>query len=223
VLDYCCGDGTYTIWLAEAGADAYGIDISPVSVQNGLVAANRRGVADRVKFFVMDAEATGFADGFFDIVVISGVLHHLDLDRAYSELARILKPEGVVIATEAIRHNPIIHRYRRRTPNLRSAWEIMHILGRPEVYAARRHFERVRALRWFHLATLLAVPFRSQPFFGALLRILEGVDVVFLRMPGLRWQAWMVVFTMERPERRSSAHATATVSPGSQVELAGQH
>lgn len=35
VLDYCCGNGDFTIWLAENGAEAYGIDISPVSIENG--------------------------------------------------------------------------------------------------------------------------------------------------------------------------------------------
>jgi 2-polyprenyl-3-methyl-5-hydroxy-6-metoxy-1,4-benzoquinol methylase len=33
-LDYACGDGLFTFQMAEAGADAFGIDISPVSVSN---------------------------------------------------------------------------------------------------------------------------------------------------------------------------------------------
>ena len=28
VLDYCCGDGPNSLWLAEAGAEVHGIDIS---------------------------------------------------------------------------------------------------------------------------------------------------------------------------------------------------
>lgn len=58
---------------------------------------------------VMDAEATEFADSFFGLGVISGVLYHLDLDGACRELARPLKPNGLIIATETLRRNLLIH------------------------------------------------------------------------------------------------------------------
>jgi hypothetical protein len=106
-----------------------------------------------------------------------------------------------VIATEALRHNPIIHRYRRRTPHLRSAWETEHILGRPEIELARRHFGEVQVLRWFHLATIAAVPFRNRRFFPRLLSSLEAADRVLLSIPGIRWQAWMAVFELAAPRK----------------------
>jgi len=109
VLDYCCGNGDFSIWLAEAGAYAHGIDISPVSIQNATSEAVRKGFGDRVTFRVMDAEATEFTNDYFDFAVVNGVLHHLDLEKAYRELARILKPEGIVVATEALRHNVFFH------------------------------------------------------------------------------------------------------------------
>ena len=34
VLDYCCGDGKTAIWAAGVGAEAFGIDISIVSIEN---------------------------------------------------------------------------------------------------------------------------------------------------------------------------------------------
>jgi ubiquinone/menaquinone biosynthesis C-methylase UbiE len=202
VLDYCCGDGVSSQLIAQSGAHAYGIDISPVSIDNAKRAAEAAGLGDRTTFRVMDAEALEFDDNFFDYVVVNGVLHHLDLRRAYGELARVVKPDGAVIATEALRHNALIRWYRRRTPQMRSAWEVEHILGRTEIEAGREFFGRVEVLGWFHLATLAAVPFRRRSGFHALLRALEAADRLVLRVPGLRWQAWMAVFELAEPRER---------------------
>jgi ubiquinone/menaquinone biosynthesis C-methylase UbiE len=204
VLDYCCGDGPFTLWLAEAGAEVYGIDISPVSIDSGTAAAARRGLSGRAVFRVMDAEAMTFPDATFDVAIVHGVLHHLDLDRAYAELARVLKPGGQVICTEALRHNPIIQRYRRRTPHLRTAWEVDHILGKPEIEQAHRYFESVKVAGFFHLATIAAVPFRGSRVFPALLRALEAADSFLLKIPILRWQAWMAVFVLSQPKHRNT-------------------
>ncbi len=201
VLDYCCGNGEQTLWLAEHGAAAVGIDISPVSIENARREAARRGLTGKASFAVMDAEATEFPESTFDLIVISGVLHHLDLHRAYRELARILKPDGSVIATEALRHNLCIHWYRKLTPHLRSEWETEHILGKREIFSARRHFEDVRVDRFYHLATLGAVPFRRTSFFTPLLAGLSLVDQLLLRLPGLKWQAWMAVFVLSKPNK----------------------
>ena len=201
VLDYCCGNGNFTIWLAEAGAEAYGIDISPVSIENATKEAGHRRVSDKAKFLVMDAEATEFPDNYFDFAVVNGVLHHLELEKAYRELARILKPEGEIICTEALRHNMLIHLYRRMTPHLRTAWEVEHILGKREIERAKVWFNRVEILKFFHLATIAAVPFRKLPIFEPIRRSLSLLDEILLRLPFIRWQAWMVVFVLAQPKK----------------------
>ena len=201
VLDYCCGNGDFSIGLAKAGAYVHGIDISPVSIQNAASEAVRKGFGDRVTFRVMDAEATEFTNDYFDFAVVNGVLHHLDLEKAYPELARILKPEGVVIATEALRHNVFIHLYRKITPHLRSAWEVEHILGKKEIAMAKQYFEGVDVLKFFHLATIGAVPFRNLPFFSLMRQVFEAVDSILLRLPVLKWQAWMAVFVLSHPKK----------------------
>ncbi len=202
VLDYCCGDGQNGLFAAAHGAaEVTGIDISPVSVQDANRKAKEQGLADRVHFEVMDAEAMTFPTGHFDVIVVAGGLHHLDLDAAYRELARVLADDGEVICGEALRHNVIIQWYRRLTPHLRTAWETEHILGRQEIMLARRYFDVVRVDRFFHLATLAAVPFRNTPFFSAVLTVLEHLDRFVLRLPGIRWQAWQGLFTLARPKR----------------------
>lgn len=201
VLDYCCGNGQTAIFCAEAGADSWGIDISPVSIENAEELASERGVKGKTKFLVMDGEAMEFPDASFDLVVVHGVLHHLDLEKAYSELARILKPEGEIISTEALRHNIFIHLYRKITPHLRTAWEVDHILGKKDIEKAREYFHKVDVVKFFYLATIAAIPFRNFPNFYFLRRILEAVDSVLLRLPVLKWQAWMAVFVLSHPKR----------------------
>ncbi len=201
VLDYCCGYGGTARKLAKAGAEAYGIDISPISIERAKALADQEGSPDAVKFLVMDAEATEFPDSFFDLVLINGVLHHLDLPKAYRELARIVKPDGVVLATEALRHNLAIHLYRKLTPHLRTAWETEHILGKSEIFAASRYFDRVEVLKFFHLATLLALPFQNSTLFEPMRKAMGALDSILLRLPILKWQAWVGVFMLAAPRK----------------------
>lgn len=204
VLDYCCGNGTYSLVVAENGGDAVGIDISPVSIENCRRLAVEHGVADHARFDVMDAEAMTFPDDSFDYACVAGVLHHLDLPKAYSELARVLRPGGAVVSLEALGHNVLIRAYRRRTPHLRTAWEAEHIIRLEDLELAKRYFHQVD-FRFFHLATLAAVPFRRTPFFGPLLRALETVDQLLFKLPWIGTQAWMVGFVLADPIKHRAA------------------
>lgn len=198
-LDYACGDGFFTFLMAEAGADAVGIDIAPQSVSSAAKEAERRGLS--AKFAVMDCEKLEFPDRTFDLINVSGVLHHLDLERAYGEMARVLKPTGSVLCVEALRHNPLFHAYRRLTPQLRTEFETDHILGRREVLAARKYFSHVE-WRFFHLASVLAVPFRNTACFNAVLRPLEAIDSLVLGLPAIRWWAWQIGFVLAGPKQK---------------------
>lgn len=199
-LDFACGDGYCALLMAEAGADVTGIDISDTSVRNAERDAVRRNL--RAGFQVMDCEQMTFADHTFDLINVNGVLHHLDISRAYPELARVLKPGGTVICVEAIAHNPVFQAYRRLTPHLRTEFETDHILRRKDVLAARRYFGRVE-WKFFHLVSLAAVPFRNTKLFDPLLSALEGLDGVLLRIPPVGWWAWQVGFILSEPKRTS--------------------
>lgn len=197
-LDYACGDGGYAFLMAEAGADVIGVDISPVSVTNASREAARRGL--RAQFAVMDCESLGFPNNSFDLINVNGVLHHLDLGRAYSELARVLKPSGSVLCVEALAHNPIFHAYRRWTPHLRTGYEVAHILRRRDVLAAKRYFNKVE-WHFFHLLSVAAVPFRNSRLFRPTLSALERIDSALLRVTPVRWWAWQVAFILSEPKR----------------------
>ena len=202
VLDYGCGNGDDVIFAVEQGAtEAFGIDISAVSIANATKKAADKGLASRAKFVVMDAEKLGFPDDFFDVVIVYGVLHHMEFEAAMGEIARVLKPGGAAICTEALAHNPVIAWYRRRTPELRTDWEVQHILRRKNIRDARRWFGDVK-FRTYHLATLAAVPLRHSRLFGPVLRGLGAIDSMLLRIPLLRWWAWHVVFELSNPRSK---------------------
>jgi ubiquinone/menaquinone biosynthesis C-methylase UbiE len=200
-LDYCCGNGEIAVEMAKRGArKVVGIDISEVAVTNARKLAEINNVQQNCKFVIMDAESTDFSSGTFDVIHEYGALHHLHLPCALRELHRILKPNGRIVCTEALRHNPLIHFYRRLTPHLRTRWEFEHILGVSEIMQGLRYFEDV-TIQFFHFAGLFAVPFRKSPYFGALLAILERIDNAILSIPNLQRLAWVAVFTYANPKK----------------------
>jgi len=200
VLDYCCGNGENGVFAARGGADTIGIDISPQGIENARLNAVREGVDKNCRFEVMDAENTTFPDETFDVVVEYGALHHLDYDRAMSELHRVIKPTGEIICIEALRHNPFIHLYRRLTPDLRTAWEVDHILTVQHLNKSREYFEEVHP-RFFHLAGLAAVPFRKTGIFKPLRGVLDRIDDSILRTQAIGKYAWIMVFTLAKPKK----------------------
>jgi SAM-dependent methyltransferase len=197
-LDYCCGLGGSSLRLARAGAArVFGIDISPESAKTAKALLDREGFGDRSEFHTMDAERLSFPDGHFDVIVCSGVLHHLDLTKALPELNRVLKPGGRIICMEPLRYNPLIQAYRRLTPKLRTAWEADHILTRADLDLARRTFDGFE-LHFFHLFVLAAVPLRKTPIFRPLVQALDAVDSVAMRVPGLQYMAWVIIFVLSK-------------------------
>jgi ubiquinone/menaquinone biosynthesis C-methylase UbiE len=200
-LDYCCGNGEVAVEMARRGArKVFGIDISEVAIQNSQELARAYGLEKICEFCVMDAEKTEFPANTFDIIHEYGALHHLELKTAFAELARILKPAGKLICTEALRHNPFIHWYRTRTPHLRTQWEVKHILGIPEIDRGRFFFKDVKK-RMFHMAALAAVPIRRSRFFIPILSILEVVDTFILSIPYVNQLAWVAVVEYRRPKK----------------------
>ncbi|MGH2990834.1 MAG: class I SAM-dependent methyltransferase [Microbacterium sp.] len=196
VLEYGCGTGSAAYLLARAGASVTGIDLSEVAIRQAQEEAERQGLSDRCSFQVMNAEELAFPADSFDLVCGTAILHHLELERAYREVARTMKPDGHGVFFEPLGHNPIINAYRRRTPQHRTPDE--HPLLQSDIELAGGYFNRVET-SYFHLATLAAVPFRGRRGFDGLLRALHGLDEALFRIPLLRRQAWMVIVTLTEP------------------------
>ena len=201
VLDYCCGNGEIAISMAEAGAKkAHGIDISEVSISNATSLAKKEGVESICDYEQMDAENLTYSDNTFDLIHEYGALHHVDLKAAFRETSRVLKPGGKLICTEALRHNPFIHWYRKRSMHLRTEWEVEHILSVPDILLGRDYFDDIN-IRFFHLFALAAIPCRKYFFFSPLLAFLEAIDTVVLKIPYIQRWAWVAVIEFSNPQK----------------------
>ena len=159
VLEYGCADGSLALEELRVPGFAksfHGIDISDAAIDRARERAAALGFAN-ARFDRMNAEAMDFPDACFDVVYGRGIIHHLRLDAAFPEIARVLRPGGLALFAEPLGHNPVLNWYRNRTPELRTADE--HPLVRDDFALARRHFTKVEAS--FHgLMTLAAVPLR---------------------------------------------------------------
>jgi len=196
VLEYGCGSGSAAFDLAAAGARVTGIDISDVAIDMATRRSADLGLGDRMRFLVMDAEQLDFDDASFDLVCGSAILHHLDLRRAYAEIARVLRPGGYGVFVEALGHNPLINLYRRVTPELRTVDE--HPLRVSDLELAKRYFSDA-SFAYFHLTSLVALPLRRQRAFPAVASALERADqALFSGIPYLRRYAWMAVLRLAR-------------------------
>jgi len=97
ILDCGCGTGIFANYFSP---DAYlGIDISATYI------AHARARYSRHQFHVMDATQLNFEDQAFDAVMVSGVVHHLDMatsKKMLAEIARVLRPDGTLLLWEDV-------------------------------------------------------------------------------------------------------------------------
>jgi SAM-dependent methyltransferase len=105
-LEIGSGTGYFTLNLMQAGVirSAVCTDVSPGMLDTLRGNAERLGL--EVETAVADAASLPFEDGSFDLVLGHAVLHHLpDVERAFAEFLRVLKPGGVLLfAGEPSRH-----------------------------------------------------------------------------------------------------------------------
>ncbi|HEX4950059.1 MAG TPA: class I SAM-dependent methyltransferase [Blastocatellia bacterium] len=199
ILEYGCGPNSYAFWLAQQGAQVIGIDISDTAIEQMNERAKHRQFPDRVSFQRMNAEALEFPDNTFDVICGRAILHHLDLRKAFSEIARTLKPNGSAIFVEPLGHNPIINAYRNRTPDLRTEDE--HPLMMSDLNLAKEYFGKVET-QYFHLGSLAAAPLVGMKIFDPILNLLDGVDsALFKVLPFMRKHAWAVVLVFSEPRQ----------------------
>ena len=189
-LDYACGNGGNAIKAAKYGAKlAIGIDISPVSIENAKREAKKQALDENIYFVQADAENTMLPGNSIDVIICSGMLHHLDLSYVFPELRRILSPGGKILAVEALDYNPAIKLYRYLTPQMRTDWEKAHILSLQDIRFAKRFF-KIGEIRYWHITSILA----SYMMFA--LPTLNWIDKFLTRIPIVRLMAWIFTFEL---------------------------
>jgi ubiquinone/menaquinone biosynthesis C-methylase UbiE len=188
-LDYACGNGVNAIKAAQWGAGlSIGIDISSVSVDNATNDAKAAGIMNAV-FVQADAENTQLQDRSVDVIMCSGMLHHLDLSYAFPELRRILAPGGKILCLEALDYNPLIKLYRILTPEMRTEWEKAHILSLKDVRFAERFFD-LGETRYWHILSI------ASPHMKALAPLLHAMDSILTKLPLVQLMAWIFTFEL---------------------------
>lgn len=134
-LEVGCGTGFFSLNLRLGGVveTCHVTDISP-----GMVAVAKRN-AEKLGFMIQgraaDAETLPFDDDTFDLVVAHAVVHHVpDVEQAFREMVRVLKPGArLVVCGEPTRYGDYLARRLSRAtwwlttrltalPRLRERW-----------------------------------------------------------------------------------------------------
>ncbi|MFP4288385.1 MAG: class I SAM-dependent methyltransferase [Bacteroidales bacterium] len=193
VLEYGCGPGHNAFFLAQHARELFAIDISDFAIETAAQKANELGFKN-ARFIEMNAEELEFEDNSFDLVFGNSIIHHLDLEKSFAEIKRVLKPGGKAIFYEPLGHNMLINHYRKATPQMRTEDE--HPLLMKDITLAKQHFKNLN-INFYHLSTLAAVPLRNTFLFDPLLRFFNATDqLIFTLFPFMKKQAWFCILEL---------------------------
>ncbi len=116
VLDLGSGAGTDSLIAAQmVGQDGSvtGIDMTPAMLAKARGAAAEMGLTN-VEFVESEAERLPFGDESFDVVISNGVIDLIpDKDAVFSELHRVLRPNGRLQIADVTIQNPVSAEGRR--------------------------------------------------------------------------------------------------------------
>jgi SAM-dependent methyltransferase len=195
--------------LGRQQAYVEGIDISPVAIAELQKAIEKERLSQYASARVMNAEALAYADRSIDVISCSGVLHHLNTERALQSWSRCLKSDGRVILFEPLALHPVAAVFRWLTPKLRTPDE--HPL-RGRDFALMRHYFSVVEPRFFGLTTVVCAGVALLPggtrVAEKMLGSLEALDAWLLAtLPFLRQFCWLTVVQLRAPKAADSAPA----------------
>jgi cyclopropane fatty-acyl-phospholipid synthase-like methyltransferase len=102
VLDLGCGEGRHTFLFAGAGFETYGLDYLPLAIEKAQERARTRDVKTGYTFIVGDALLPPFRPQSFDVLVDSGLFHHVkqsDWGAYCQHVTTLLKDSGHLLLT----------------------------------------------------------------------------------------------------------------------------
>lgn len=98
VLDFGCGWGGETLWLADRVHSVCGVDIDKNAVAQARKACEASAVSN-CRFEWSEDGRLPFADASFDAVLSTDTFEHvMALDQAFREIFRVLKPAGSLLS-----------------------------------------------------------------------------------------------------------------------------
>jgi ubiquinone/menaquinone biosynthesis C-methylase UbiE len=194
VLEYGCGNASLGFELARSAKEVIGIDISDVAIQEAQrIAAHRR--LENTRFVVDNAESMRQPDASVDVLIGSGIVHHLDIGRSMREVRRVLRDGGIAIFAEPLGHNPAVNWYRSRTPEMRTPDE--HPLLASDLRAMAREFRSMKVTYFGLVAPLLGLVSATTDPNKALTRFVWALDRAVCSLPFLRRYAWYCVIELK--------------------------
>ena len=145
-----------------------------------------------------------YEEDLFDYVVSLGTLSCLELDIAYSEIARVLRPNGCFVVIETLGHNPLLNfnRWLKLKRGFKTTWSVDHILKLKHFQRANRYFNRVEMI-FFDLLTPFLVPFASMSRWYPR-RVKETIwtlDERLLSLSHLKQYAFKIVGVFSEPRK----------------------
>lgn len=190
ILDYGCGNGEMSLRLSKQGAIVTGIDISSLRIEEAKFKAIKENLD--INFQEGSCENTGFEDKSFDLIVGTGILHHLDYNACCKEIKRLLKDDGKAIFIEPTGTNIFINMVRNLTPNARSVDE--HPLVPKDIITFKKYFNKID-ITYSAGLSLMSIPFiwltGNEPKY--LLGILNKMDRKMLKSKLFQNFAWFMV------------------------------
>jgi len=106
-LDLGCGEGRYSLFLAQHGCHVTAIDRSPVGIEKLSLTCKKNRLP--VTTQIIDIAEFDFSAALYDIIVAATVLDHLDdklRERTIFNIKKALKPSGILYANVFTRSDP---------------------------------------------------------------------------------------------------------------------
>jgi ubiquinone/menaquinone biosynthesis C-methylase UbiE len=179
VLEIGCSSGKLAERLAPSAKKYYGIDVSDLAIKQATEKKLRN-----CFFSVQDAHKILFSDNSFDVVIASGVLHHLNLSIVCDEICRLLRPNGILFAKEPLGTNPFINLYRKLTPYARTEDE--RPLTKSDLIYLSIKFQLIQS-QYIGFFSILSILFKNKKITKAL----NIIDNLMDKTP-LRYWFWYI-------------------------------
>ncbi len=106
ILDIGCGCGgaAFHLLRAHGAASVTGIDIEPLVITRASALAEKYQLTDQARFEVVTPGPLPFPDGQFDMVFSKDAFLHIpDKETLMQDVARVLKPDGMIAASDWMR------------------------------------------------------------------------------------------------------------------------
>src|SRR5688572_21738185 len=110
VLDVGTGTAQIPIELCrhEASAHVIAIDMAEHMLKVGRQNIERAGLTERIELRLVDAKRMPFADASYDVVMSNSIVHHIPEPIAvFAEMARVVKPAGLLFVRDLLRPNDL--------------------------------------------------------------------------------------------------------------------